>query len=232
MKSLQWTEKNGSTGEGDGIDSNGWLVINGGKVVASGNMLDHIAGGEQTYAVFSFAEKQNDTYTLKNADGKVVGEYAVANAFTNLIVAGDEFVPGEYTFWQGNTQLTASAMENMPGGMFQGERPQMPNGEMPEGEWPDMPDGKGPKGESPELPEGELPEGEWPEMPNGKGPKGERPQMPNGEMPEGERPELPNGMMPPDRMDGAMPMSGETSTIFTIKKGGNQFVYVSPVESE
>ena len=65
---------NGSTGEGDGIDSNGWLIINGGTVRTSacgfsmdggsdsdmgiyinggtvevgGNMLDAIAGGEQT----------------------------------------------------------------------------------------------------------------------------------------------------------------------------------------
>ena len=209
----------GSTGEGDGIDSNGWLVINGGtltsqacatsmdagidsdkgifinggKVVATGNMFDHIAGGEQTYAVFSFASKQNDTYVLKNADGKDVFEYAPTNAFTYLIVSGDEMAPGDYTFWQGNTQLAASAVENMSGGMFQGKRP--------------------------EMPEGEMPEGEWPEMPNGKGPKGERPEMPN-------------GMMPPDMMDGNMPVSGETSTTFTIEKGGNQFAYVSPAVSE
>ena len=209
----------GSTGEGDGIDSNGWLVINGGtltsqacatsmdagidsdkgifinggKVVATGNMFDHIAGGEQTYAVFSFASKQNDTYVLKNADGKDVFEYAPTNAFTYLIVSGDEMAPGDYTFWQGNTQLAASAVENMSGGMFQGKRPEMPEGEMPEGEWPEMPSGKGPKGE---------------------------------------RPEMPNGMMPPDMMDGNMPASGETSTTFTIEKGGNQFAYVSPMESE
>lgn len=219
----------GSTGEGDGIDSNGWLVINGGsltsqacatsmdagidsdkgifinggKVAASGNMFDHIAGGEQTYAVFNFTSKQNDTYVLKNADGEVAFDYAPTNAFTYLIVAGDEIVPGDYTFWQGNTQLMASAVENMPSGMFQGKRP--------------------------EKPEGETPEGELPEMPNGKGQKGERPEFPEGEMPEGE---LPNGMMPPDMMDGNMPVSGETSTTFTIEKGGNQFAYVSPMESE
>ena len=74
----------GETGEGDGIDSNGWLVINGGivtcqacsksadagidsdkgihinggTVVASGSMLDRIEDGGQTYAVFGFAQKQ------------------------------------------------------------------------------------------------------------------------------------------------------------------------------
>ena len=75
---------NGSTGEGDGIDSNGWLVINGGsvlaqacsfsgdagidsdmgihinggKVIATGNMLDRISDSTQNYVVLNFAETQ------------------------------------------------------------------------------------------------------------------------------------------------------------------------------
>ncbi len=232
----------GSTGEGDGIDSNGWLVINsgtiiaqacatsgdagidsdkgiylnGGKVIASGNMLDHIAGGNQTYAVFNFASRQNgnSTYTLKNSDKKVVGEYSPANAFTCLIVAGDELIPGDYTFWQGDTQLTASSEKNMQGGMPQGERPEKPIGEQNE------------QGTPPEIPEGM----EQPEKPNG-----ERPQMPNSETPQGERPEMPNGTTPPDKGDGMiggnMMPSGETSTTFTITKGGNQFSYVGPTVS-
>ncbi len=226
----------GKTGEGDGIDSNGWLVINGGtlisqacatsgdagidsdkgiyinggNIIASGNMLDKIAGGEQTYAVFSFASRQvsDSTYTLKNADGKVIGEYAPTNDFTYLLVASDELTSGDYTFWQGDTQLSASSMSGMP----QGERPQMSNGEQQK-----------------------LPEGmERPEKPNG-----ERPPMSNGERPEGftppekpdsERPEMPEGMenmTPPNGMGGMMP-NGETSTTFTIVKGGNQFANVSP----
>ena len=72
----------GETGEGDGIDSNGWLVINGGTVIAAacsnsadagvdsdmgihinggtviatGHMLDQIEDGGQNYAVFNFAQ--------------------------------------------------------------------------------------------------------------------------------------------------------------------------------
>ena len=234
---------NGRTGEGDGIDSNGWLVINGGtviaqacatsgdagidsdkgiyinggKVVASGNMFDHIAGGNQTYAVFSFASRQNgkDTYTLKNSSGEVVGEYTPTNAFTYLIIAGDELSLGEYTFWQGNTQLTASAMQNMNGGMPQGNRPEIPNGKQP-------PHGNAP----PEAPEGQ----EKPGHPNG-----EPSRMPNGEppeMPDGERPEMPEGMTPPNDMGGMMGgnmmQNGEVSATFTIVKGGNQFTNVSP----
>ena len=67
-------------------------------------------------------------------------------------------------------------------------------------------------------------------------PQGERPEMPQGErpeMPQGERPEMPEDMTPPDNMGGMMGdnmmLGGETSTTFTIIKGGNQFSNVVPV---
>ena len=76
----------GETGEGDGIDSNGWLVINGGtviaeacsdsadagidsdmgihisggKVIATGSMLDRIEDGGQTWATFSLPQRQQE----------------------------------------------------------------------------------------------------------------------------------------------------------------------------
>ncbi len=223
----------GSTGEGDGIDSNGWLVINGGtitaqacaksgdagidsekgiylnggKVIASGNMFDRIAGGEQTYIVFSFASRQvgDSTYTLKNANGNIVGEYAPVNDFTYLVVAGDELAPGDYTFWQGDTQLSASSMADKKGEMLQGETPEMPEG-----------------AENMQKPV-----------------RNENMTMPNGEqsqMPEGmTRPEMPENMTPPENFGGGMGMqggfatNGESSTTFTIVKGANQFSGVTPV---
>ena len=232
---------NGSTSEGDGIDSNGWLVINGGtvisqacatsgdagidsdlgiyinggSVIASGNMLDRIAGGEQTYAVFNFASRQvgDSTYTLKNAENKVVGEYAPTNDFTYLLVAGDELVAGDYTFWQGDTQLSASST-NM-GNMNKGE---IPEGQTNAG------------GTPPELPEG-MENMQRPQKDeNMTRPEGEVPQMPNGEMPE----DMEN-MTPPNNMGGGMGMmggfmaNGETSTTFTIVDGGNHFSNVSPI---
>lgn len=238
---------NGETGEGDGIDSNGWLVINGGtlnaqacatsgdagidsdkgiyinggKVVASGNMFDQIAGGDQTYAVFSFASRQNgdNTYTLKDTSGNLVEEYKPTNDFTYLIIAGDELSPGEYTFWQDDTQLAANAMQNMKGGMPQGDKPEMPNGAEPPQD-----------GTIPEAPEGQ----ERPEQANGEPPQKPDGEIPNGEMPNGEQPEMPEGMTPPNDGDGMkggnMIPNGETSTTFKIEKGGNQFSNVSPVE--
>ncbi len=238
----------GSTGEGDGIDSNGWLVINGGSVtaqgcgisgdagidsdmgiylnggnvVASGNMLDRIAGGNATYAVFTFANRQdgNAVYTLKNSDGDIVGEYAPKNAFTYLVVAGDELTPGEYTLWQGETKLSAVKNEMPMGGnppMFNDKMPNLPDGERPDtphGEMPNLPDGERP----------EFPEGERPEFPDG-----ERPPMP-------EMPNLPDGMenmTPPNNRGGKMGVNipiGVVSDVFTITEGGNHFIGVTPME--
>lgn len=150
----------GSTGEGDGIDSNGWLVISGGKVnasacgfsgdagidsdmgiyisggevIAGGNMLDHIAGGEQPYAVFEFASriKGGTAVTLKDESGNTVGEYAPVNDYMYLIVAGEEIKPGTYTLWQGDMQLAGSVSEMrgmMPmGGVGGMTPPDMPQG--------------------------------------------------------------------------------------------------------
>lgn len=196
------------------------MNINGGKVIATGNMLDRISGGEQNYAVFSFASRQNgnDTYMLKNSDNKIVGEYAPENAFTYLVIADKKLVSGDYTFWQGNRQLTAIGVDNMREGMPQGERPEKPQwDENWQGTPPNIPDGA----ERPDIPNGELP------------------QMPNGQKPEkpiGEPPQIPDGMenvTPPNDkepiFDGNMNVNAETSTTFNIKKGGNQFVNVCTI---
>lgn len=224
----------GKTGGGDGIDSNGWLVINGGSVtaqacatsgdagidsdkgiyinggsvIASGNMLDHIAGGEQTYAVFSFSSRQvgDSTYYLKNADNKSIGEYKPTNDFTYLLIAGDYLAEGDYTFWTGETQLSGvkTQMGNM-GGMM----PPDMNGEMPEGEQPNR---------------GEMPEDFKPQQ-------GGRPERPEDFIP----PEGMENMTPPDGFNkgdkgqmGGMQMDVNTSTTFKITKGANQFSRVAP----
>ena len=225
---------NGTTGEGDGIDSNGWLVINGGhvnaqacatsgdagidsdkgiyinggNVIASGNMLDRIAGGNQTYAVFQFANRQNggSTYTLKNSEGKTIRQYTPTNAFTYLIIAGAELTPGDHTLWQDQIQLSG-----MQGGMPQGERPQMPN--FQPDQMPEPPEGM----ETPEKPNGDrqnFPDGERPEMPDGQ-----RPQRPENMTP----PANPGNMKEENRIPNA-----ETSTTFSLVKGANQFANVGP----
>nr|MBQ8253501.1 carbohydrate-binding domain-containing protein [Lachnospiraceae bacterium] len=118
----------GETGEGDGIDSNGWLVINsgsvtaqacstsgdagidsdmgihinGGTVVASGNMLDAIAESTQTYTIFQFASPQTaeSCILMKNASDDILFRYTPENNYSYLILSSSELAEGNYTLWQ------------------------------------------------------------------------------------------------------------------------------------
>ncbi len=233
----------GETGEGDGIDSNGWLVINGGTVIASacsvsgdagidsdmgihinggtviatGNMLDRIEDGGQNYAVFNFVQKQKGTETvsLKNAEGKNVLEHSAENDYSILIYSSTDLKEGTYTFWNAEKQLAGQSggMMNMRPGGFK------PDGETPEGTTPS------------ELPEGEeMPS--RPEMPE-KGDFTEGQEHPTGEMPpegmephEGaEHPEKPEENM--TRPEGSAETAGELTAEFKIKNGANMFMGVT-----
>ena len=226
----------GETGEGDGIDSNGWLVINGGTVIAqacsasadagidsdmgihinggtvmaSGNMLDHIEDGGQTYAVFNFAERQNgmQSVVLKNEKGKTVMECSPKNAYSILIYSSPDLKPGTYTLWSDGRQLAGQS-----GGMMGGDG-MMPGGMMPpEDDRSDRP-----------APQGNPPEGGM-EPPGGfTMPAGQEP--PRGEMPAGG---------PGRPMGGEMPGLGgagsqEISPEFVIASGANMFMRIAPVE--
>ena len=174
---------NGSTGEGDGIDSNGWLVINGGTVLAqacansadagidsdkgihinggtvmaSGNMLDRIESGGQSNAVFSGNRSNGgSTICLKDKNGNVVCSHTIVNAYSILVVSSPVMAEEGHTVWDGDTQLQAGGGQGGfgPGGMG-GMRP--PEGGY--GERPDFPDGmEPPTGERPERPEGNFPD--------------------------------------------------------------------------
>ncbi len=150
-------EVTGETGEGDGIDSNGFLVINGGTVITSacaksqdagidsdkgiyinggtviagGSMLDRIEEGGQTFVVFSFTGKEErEALTFKNENGDVIFSHTLPNAFTTLIFSSPGLTEGTYTLWQGDTQLVGSKRSSMGG--FNGGR--FPSGfERPEG---------------------------------------------------------------------------------------------------
>lgn len=231
---------NGSTGEGDGIDSNGWLVINGGTVIAqacsdsgdagidsdmgihinggtviaTGNMLDRISESKATYAVFTFAERQkgSNIYSLKNSSDEVVFELDNTNAFTYLIFAGDKFAEGDYTLWCNDKQCEGSSVGGFGMGRPGGGR----------GDGAGFEDGKMPRPEDGVIFEG-MENGEIPEDVK-KPDKGER--LEDMELPEkGERPE---GMERPENMEmGPMQTGGERTEIFTIVKGTNQFFNIT-----
>lgn len=259
----------GDTGEGDGIDSNGWLVINGGNVtaaacsfsqdagidsdmgihlnggtvMATGNMLDEIADSAQNYVVFTFdgTQKAGSSYTLKNADGTVIGEWTPANDFSMLVFCSAELETGTYTLWMDGEQLSVQAsmngMRGGKGGMMGGQRPEKSADE----KMPEMPDGEKPQGggrNGQQMPDGEnleMPDGEIKQ--NAQRNDKQRPEMST----DGEMPELPDGEMPEMPTDGELPTegearempngknagNGETSMEFEIVDGGNMFRVVS-----
>lgn len=217
----------GATGEGDGIDSNGWLVINGGSVtaaacsfsgdagidsdmgiyinggtvLATGNMLDAIADSAQNYVVFTFdaAQAGGSSYELKNADGSVIGNWTPVNDFSMLVFSGESLTAGNYTLWKDGTQLS---VQESGKGMMGGRGPMMG------GERPEMPEG-----EIPTMPEGEIPMGKnRPEMSEETTyvPEGNPMMRPDGEwtdldeMPEGEHPQMQEGEMPEMPTDGEL----------------------------
>ena len=269
----------GSTGEGDGIDSNGWLVINGGTVIAqgcgtsmdagidsdmgiylnggtvlaAGNMLDRIAGGKATYAAFTFSSERigGKSLTLKNADGEAVLEWTADNDYMYVVASAPELIPGDYTLWAGEVQLSHGGSAGGFGGRGPMGGMQVPENfdpntmQLPEGMEGFDPNNMQ-KPEGMEFPEGmggfdfgnmQPPEGDF-------GGRGGNMQMPQGgfggnmQLPEGmegfdpNSMELPEGMedfdfegmQRPEGMDGAQQESTERSDVFTIVEGGNSFV--------
>ena len=257
-------EVTGETGEGDGIDSNGSILIkggiveafacgtsqdsgldadlgiylNGGTVIATGNMLDRIDEGSQTHAVFSFAQTQNGgSYALKNEKGTALFEIDAPNAFTNLIFSAPTLVEGNYTLWSGDTQFEGVAGQG--GGPFFGEMQPIERPDRPD--WPGRGDGDveiPPQPTNPVVTHGTVqpPQGEQPEkmpvppMPEGSG------DMPVPPMPQGSE-EMPMPGMPegvePSKGGGEnfilIPVTGVLSAEFPITRGANYFSGVRPV---
>ena len=214
----------GETGEGDGIDSNGWLVINGGTViaqacafsadagidsdmgihinggtvVASGNMLDRISESNQTYAVLNFKNFCGaGRYRIEKADHTVVLAQELENSFTSLIISSADLAAGDYTLWYNDSQLMGASAEN--GGMFGDRGPD--RGQPPEGMAP------------PELPEGFAPEKMEPGMEGTPPPGG----FNGGSMGFGGG--GPGGNFAPNMPNEAIALS----EIFTLKTGANYF---------
>lgn len=234
----------GETGEGDGIDSNGWLVINagtvvaaacsnsadagvdsdmgihinGGTVIATGHMLDRIEDGGQNYAVFNFAQKQtgSETITMKDQSGKVILETKPENAYSILIFSGPNLKAGSYTLWSNEKQLAGSS-----GGMMGG--PGMgPDGmdrpERPDNMQPPADDGQPLEGFAPH--EGGNPTEEFIPPQGGTPPEGFTP--PEG----GNRPEMPEGNRPGNAGGNNMG-AHEMTTDFVVRDGGNMFSSIS-----
>ena len=232
-------EVTGETGEGDGIDSNGsilikggiveafacgtsqdsgldadmGILISGGIVIATGNMLDRIEDGSQTHAVFSFAQTQSGgSYALKNEKGTALFETDAPNAFTNLIFSAPALVEGNYTLWSGDTQFEGVAGQG--GGPFFGEMQPIERPDRPD--WPGRGDGDveiPPQPTNPVVTHGTVqpPQGEQPE------------KMPVPPMPEGSG-DMPVPPMPQGSEE--MPMPGMPEGVEPSKGGGENYILI------
>ena len=224
--------------EGDGIDSNGWIVINdgfivsaasatspdsgvdsdngiyinGGTVLASGNMYDEVSeDSEQAFVALNFASsvEAGQMFALKNADGEIVTAFSAANDFQTLVYSSSELTDGDYTLYE-----ISSADGVAVSGLYTevtsvSDEVQL-QGSKGAGGFGGM--GGEPNGERPEMPDGEapsMPEGEMPSMSDG-----EAPEKPDGEASsgqEGEAPSKPEGEAP-DGQNGERPERPEDSS--------------------
>lgn len=206
--------------------SGGVVQINGGTVLASGNMYDEVSNdSEQAFVVLSFADsiEAGQMFALKNADGDIITAFSAANDFQTLVYSSSELIDGDYTLYEISsaegtevsglyTEVTSIEDETQlqygskNAGGFGG------NGGAPMG---------GQEGEAPSMPEGEMmskPEGEAPDGQNGQQTDG---QAPNEQ--EGEAPSKPEGEAP----DMAQVGDGEGGTVFTISGITNTFSNIS-----
>lgn len=123
------------TGDGDGIDSNGWIVINGGTVLAYSSAYANAGGldsnlgiainggriistgnkfygidedGGQRHLVFELDSPGGAVYSLRDDRGEEVMEVPTFNAFTVLVVSSPDILAGQYGIYDGGTLLALS----------------------------------------------------------------------------------------------------------------------------
>ncbi len=250
----------GTTGEGDGIDSNGWITINGGEiiaqacsnsmdsgidsdmgitinggtVIATGNMLDRIETNHQNAVVFNFAQRQ------ENLDGQGHGYY-LGNATGDKILNYQPRQSFSILFYS-SPELTAEEWS-----LWKDDKQLLGVAMEQGGMGGMMPDG--PMGERPDR--GQMPDGFEPgEMPNGFEPR----EMPEGfepgETPEGFDPgKLPEDFDPAKLPEGFEPDKGagrpgnfgpggrqnisaeEATPILQIKPGTNNFYIFTDINN-
>ena len=182
-----------------GIDSDLGIYINGGTLLAGGNMYDEVSEESgQSFLVLGFAEpvSAGQLLLLKNENGEAVTAFSLENDGTILVFSSDLLTDGTYTLykvssvtgdldgniytnitdWEDEVQLQYSSGGMMgPGGGFGGQKPEA-------GDRPELPeDGGRPENTENGERSGFAKNGDRPELPE----NGERPGLAeNGEQPE------------------------------------------------
>ena len=179
-------------GQDAGIDSETGTYINGGTVLATGNMYDEVkSSSKQNFVVLSFGSNVDEgtLITLLNEKGNNIFGYETDRKFTYLIYSSPSLVDGTYNLYSGG--IISGTNDNGLYTTITNYNKGVQLGYTSKG------NNMGGQGRGMQ----QFNEGERPEMPNGEIQQfneGERPEMPNEEMQQfnkGERPEMPNGGM-------------------------------------
>lgn len=214
-------------GSDAGLDSEKGTYINGGTVIATGDMLDQISNeSKQNFMTLQFQNKQqeNNVITILDENENVIMSYKTDRTYSYLVYSSKDLVEGTYSVYKDGTvegeesngvytnisKYTKGTQQGyvsneVMNGMGGGQMPQMDN---QDGERPEIPDG-----ERPEMPDGERPEkpDENQTMPS----RGEMPQDSNG-----------MGQGPNDNMV----QGSATNKDFTISGIQNQFSGVADLQ--
>ena len=211
--------------EGDGIDSNGYLVINGGTVISAAKPVSdagldsdkgsYVHGGivlamgspmdwaesdsKQVTMNLQFSRQQNGALLITTEDGTEVFSFDPS----------EDPVLAEYMRGYQGAVISTPAFSVGSSYYVYSEGTQMMytstdvmrgpggfGGQMPGGKGQRPEGGERPEGFGGNFPNGEMPEGFGGNFPNGEIPEGFGGNFPNGEMPEGFGGNFPNGEMP------------------------------------
>ena len=89
-----------------GIDSETGTFINGGEVIATGDMADPISSNsKQNYVIFSFTEKpeKDNIITLLDSNDNVIFSYVTDRTYTNLVYSSSKLKDGTYNLYKDGT---------------------------------------------------------------------------------------------------------------------------------
>ena len=136
-------------GSDAGLDSSKGTYINGGTVIATGDMYDEISSeSKQNFAVFNFKEQQSadTTMTLVNSNGQTIMEYKAYRTYTNLVYSSADLTDGTYYLYKDGVEQGYSSTGIQGGQGGPGDQGEAPTGQMPN-------DGNGENdGNKPEIP--------------------------------------------------------------------------------
>lgn len=189
-------------GQDAGLDSENGTTINKGTVVATGDMFDAVDSSSQNYMALNFSKKlsSGDVIYITDESGKTIMAYEIDRDISYLLYSSEDLTDGTYYVYKGGT-VNGEKLDNT--GFY--EIVTSANGGTAQG-YSSSGAGMGGfrggmKGERPEGEEGTTP----PEMPEGE--EGMTPP----EMPEGEE-----GMTPPEKPE------GEEERTFPQKQNGEK----------